>query len=420
MAATAPIPPNGDSVLGAAEGHTKDYGRFLVATGPYMFAGSENLDFSVAADQQTPVAGYQPGKSIQLVRNPSYDPSTDGLRPAYPDAIDITIGGDNNDLYNKILAGELDGVVDGIVPPQVLRQFSTDPTLQPRLHIFPSDAVRYVSFNLAMPPFDDIHVRKAFNLALDKEGMRTLRGGESVGEIAGHIMVNSLENNLLQDYDPYATPNGAGDLEAAKAEMKQSKYDTNGDGVCDAPECSNILAVTDEADPYPDQAALIQQDMDPLGLSFDVKQFERTTMYAKCNEPDAKIAICLGPAWGKDFPDGYTFAGPLFDSSAIFPSCCNYQLLGASPDLLSKDGYDITDVPSADDQIKQANAQTGDARFQAWADLDKSLMEDIVPWAPYLFDNSVSVTSERIVNYDFDQFAGVDAFDKWAIAPSAQ
>jgi hypothetical protein len=30
------------------------------------------------------------------------------------------------------------------------------------------------------------------------------------------------------------------------------------------------------------------------------------------------------------------------------------------------------------------------------------------------------VTSERIVNYDFDQFAGVDAFDKWAIAPEAQ
>ncbi|MFB3739609.1 MAG: ABC transporter substrate-binding protein, partial [Candidatus Velamenicoccus archaeovorus] len=34
MAATAPIPPNGDAPLGAAEGHTKDYGRFLVATGP--------------------------------------------------------------------------------------------------------------------------------------------------------------------------------------------------------------------------------------------------------------------------------------------------------------------------------------------------------------------------------------------------
>lgn len=420
MAATAPIPPNGDAPLGAAEGHTKDYGRFLVATGPYQFAGAENLDFSVPADEQTPVAGYEPGKSVQLVRNPGYDASTDGLRPAYPDGFNISIGGDNNDLYNKIQAGELDGVVDGIVPPQVLRSYSTDPTLQPLLHINPSDAVRYISFNLAAPPFDDIHVRKAVNLALDKAGMRTFRGGESVGEIAGHIMVNSLEDNLLADYDPYATPNSAGDITAAQAEMAQSKYDSNGDGTCDAPECSNILAVTDEADPYPDQAALIQQNMEPLGLTFDVKSFERTTMYNKCNEPEAQVAICLAPAWGKDFPDGYTFADPLFGSAAIFPSCCNYQLVGASPDLLQKAGYDVTDVPSVDDQITSANQQTGDARFQAWADLDTTLMEQVVPWVPYLFDNNVDVYSQRIVNYSFDQFSGLAAWDQLAIDPSAQ
>jgi len=420
MAATAPIPPNGDSPLGAAEGHTKDYGRFLVATGPYEFAGSENLDFSVPADQQTPVAGYEPGRSVQLVRNPNYDPSTDGLRPAYPDGFNITIGGDNNDLYNKVSAGELDGVVDGIVPPPVLRQYSTDPTLQPLLHINPSDAVRYVSFNLAVPPFDDIHVRKAFNLALDKAGMRTLRGGDSVGEIAGHIMVNSLENNLLADYDPYPSPNSAGDINAAKEEMKQSKYDTNGDGVCDDPSCQGILSVTDEADPYPDQAALIQQNMEPLGLTLDVKSFERTTMYNKCNEPEAHVAVCLGPAWGKDFPDGVTFGLALFDSSSIFPSCCNYSLVGASSDLLSKAGYSVTTVDSVDDQIKSANQQTGDARFQAWADLDTNLMEQVVPWAPYLFDNNVDVTSERIINYSFDQFAGLAAYDQYAIAPDAQ
>jgi peptide/nickel transport system substrate-binding protein len=420
MHATAPIPPNGDAPLGAAEGHTRDYGRFLVATGPYQFLGSENLDFSVPADEQTPVAGYVPGRSVQLVRNPNYDPATDGLRPAYPDGFNISIGGDNNDLYNKVQAGELDGVVDGIVPPPVLRAYSTDPTLQPLLHINPSDASRYISFNLAEPPFDDVHIRKAFNLALDKAGMRTFRGGESVGEIAGHIMVNSLQDNLLADYDPYATPNSAGDVTAAQAEVAQSAYDTDGDGVCDAPECSNILAATDEADPYPDQAALIQQNMEPLGLTFDVKSFERTTMYAKCNEPEAHVAVCLAPGWGKDFPDGYTFADPLFGSAAIFPSCCNYQLVGASPELLSKAGYEITEVPSVDDQITAANRQTGDARFQAWADLDTTLMEQIVPQAPYLFDNNVDITSTRIINYSFDQFSGLAAYDQYAIAPDAQ
>jgi peptide/nickel transport system substrate-binding protein len=385
-----------------------------------MFLGSENLDFSLPPDEQTPVAGYDPGQSIELVRNPSYDPATDGLRPAYPDAITTAIGGDNNDLYNKVQAGELDLVYDGIVPPQVLRQYSTDPTLQPLLHINAADAVRYVSFNLAIPPFDDVHIRKAFNLALDKSGLRTLRGGESVGEIAGHIMVNSLEDNLLADYDPYATPNSAGDVTAAQAEIAQSAYDTDGDGVCDAPECSNILAVTDEADPYPDQAALIQQNMEPLGLTFDVKSFERTTMYTKCNAPADQVPICLAPAWAKDFPDGYTFGDPLFGSAAIFPSCCNYSLVGASSDLLTENGYNITEVPSVDEQITTANQLTGDARYQAWADLDTTLMEQVVPWAPYLFDNTVDVTSVRIANYSFDQFSSQAALDQMAIAPEAQ
>ena len=207
MPAAAPIPPNADAALGAAEGHDKNYGRFLVASGPYMFQGSDALDFSQPADDQTPVAGYTPGRSIVLVRNPGWDASTDDLRPAYPDEIDVTIGGNNDDLYNKIESNDLDFVVDGAVPPDVIRKYQTEPGSAEQINVYPSDALRYISFNFLVPPFDDIHVRKAFNWAFDKQGMRQLRGGPTTGEIAGHIMVNSLENNLLKDYDPYATPN---------------------------------------------------------------------------------------------------------------------------------------------------------------------------------------------------------------------
>lgn len=421
MGATAPIPPNGNSPLGAAEGHTKDYGRFLVSTGPYMFEGSEQMDFSVPPDQQKPASGYVPGKSIVLVRNPSYDPSTDGLRPAYPDRIEVQIGGDNNDLYNKIDAGELDFMVDGIVPPDFLQRYQTDPNLQPRLNVYPSDAVRYLSFNVAQPPFDDIHVRKAVNYVLDKTSMRQYRGGPTTGEIAGHIMVDSLLNNLLKDYNPYATPNDAGDVNAAMEEMKQAtEYDTNGDGKCDVPECDNVLAITDEADPYPKQAALIQQNLEQIGITLDVKPFERGTMYAKCSDPSVQMGICLAPAWGKDFPDAVTFGEPLFSSKFLFPAYGNLALLGASPEYLKKYGYKVTSVPSVDSDIEACIAMTGDARVSCWADLDKKLMEEVVPWVPYLFDNSVDIISECIIHYSFDQFAGVAAFDQMAIAPSCQ
>ncbi len=65
--------------------------------------------------------------------------------------------------------------------------------------------------------------------------------------------------------------------------------------------------------------------------------------------------------------------------------------------------------------MNKCTSETGDARVQCWADVDKNLMENVVPWVPYLFDNNVDVFSSRIVNYIFDQFAGVMALDQIAI-----
>ena len=116
--------------------------------------------------------------------------------------------------------------------------------------MYSADGVYYVSFNLAMPPFDDVHVRKAFNWIFDKEGFRQLRGGETTGELAGHNIINSITGNVNAEYDPYATPNGAGDVEKAKEEMAQSKYDSDGDGSGDDPACEGILTMTDREDPH--------------------------------------------------------------------------------------------------------------------------------------------------------------------------
>jgi peptide/nickel transport system substrate-binding protein len=421
MGATAPIPPMGDAVLGAADGHTRDYGRFLVSTGPYQIEGAADLDFSQPVKDQTPVAGYEPGKSIVLERNPYYDAGTDGLRPAYADGIEVTLGGDNNDLYNKIQAGELDFVVDGIVPRDVLKEYATNPDKQDRLHVNNSDGIRYLSMNLAEPPFDDVNVRKAANYALNKDGMRQLRGGDLLGDIAGHVFLNSFfPNNDLADYDPYATPNSAGDVNLAKEAMKQSKYDTDGDGLCDDPVCENVLAITDEADPYPDQAALIQENFAAIGITLDVKPFERGTMYTKCSDPAAHTAICLAPAWGKDYPDPYTFGVPLFSVAYLFPSYGNLALVGADAEYLKKYDYTVTSVPSVEDKIDECKALKDEARTTCWAELDRQLMEEVVPWVPYLFDNNIDVLSDRISNYSFDQFAGLAAYDQMAIAPDQQ
>jgi peptide/nickel transport system substrate-binding protein len=410
MAATAPIPE------GAAEGHNEDYGRVLAASGPYMFEGADQAE--PGGDE--PFSGFDPGRQITFVRNPSWQPETDPLRGefAYADEIDISVGGTEEDNAAKIDNNELDLQFDGVSPAEQIQRYLENPDLQERVFINPSDAIRYLSMNVAQPPFDDINVRKALNFAIDKEGMRRLRpGGELAGEIAGHIMVPGVLGELLADYDRYPTPNNQGDLEAAQEAMRASAYDSDGDGVCDDPACENVLAVTDEADPYPEQAALISENLEAIGITLNVRQFERGTMYENCNDPAAKVPICLAPGWGKDYANGTTFAEPLFGDSALGPeSCCNYSLVGASPEQLQEWGYETTEVPSVDDAIAECDPLTGDEQTQCWADLDVTVMEEVVPWIPYLFDNYVKVTSENVLNYTFDQFAGLPALEKLALA----
>ena len=81
-------------------------------------------------------------------------------------------------------------------------------------------------------------------------------------------------------------------------------------------------------------------------------------------------------------------------------------------------GYDVTEVPSVDDKVDECSAAVDDARFQCWADLDKQLMEDVVPFVPYLFDNNVDIMSPNVTNYSFDQFAGLAAFDQLPVSGS--
>jgi peptide/nickel transport system substrate-binding protein len=409
MPAAAPIPD------GADEGHEEDYGRFLVPSGPYMFEGSDALE----PGGDTPVSGYEPGTSITLVRNPSWNAETDDIREAFIDRFEIAIGGTSEDIFNKIDAGELDLHLDSVPPAQLIQQFQQNPDREDQVHVTSADGTRYLAFNLARPPFDDIHVRKAANFVLDKDGMRRIRGGPIVGEIAGHIIPSSLLGDQLADYDPYASPNGQGDLEAAKEEMRQSKYDTDGDGLCDAPECEGVIGVQDENFPYSDQNALLLDNFGSIGIELDIKSGERSNfMYARCQDPGAEWAICLGPGWGKDYSDATTFGEPLFGSSAIGPdSCCNYSLVGAPSDLLKEHGYEVTEVPSVDEKFAECDQMpVGDERITCWVEFDTELMENVVPWVPYLFDNDPFLTADRVLNYQYDQFSGQPALDHIALA----
>jgi hypothetical protein len=146
-----------------------------------------------------------------------------------------------------------------------------------------------------------------------------------------------------------------------------------------------------------------------------VKELERTAMYSKCNDLNSQVAFCAGPGWFKDYADAYTFGVPLMTSSGLWESCCNYSAMGATPAQLKEWGYSVTETPSLDEKGDECTALTGDERVQCWADMDKQVMEQVVPWVPYLFDNQVDLLSPNLTNYSFDQSASLAAFDQLAV-----
>jgi peptide/nickel transport system substrate-binding protein len=410
MPATAPIPPNPadpNAPLGVAQGHDDDYGRFLVASGPYMFEGSENLDFSLPVDKQKPVAGYVPNKSYSLVRNPSWN--NDDIRPAYVDAIQTAIGGQEAVLDQKVQANEIDLVFDTSAPePEFTRTFQTTPDLQDRIFVNPTAGNYYATMNLGTPPFDDIHVRKAVSLAIDKEGFRRLGGGPTIADLAGHFVPDGLLNDVLKGYDPYATPGekGADDpqgLAAANAEMAQSIYDHNKDGVCDDPVCKNVLTVANNTKTSQAEAALIRQNLEAIGISLDVKSFTQSAAYGKIFDPKNHIAFTTGWAgWLKDYPDAYTFFFPvMYGPNILSQYNTNYSMVGATPQQMRQYGYSVTQVAGMDPQIEKCFPLTGDERVQCWADADRYLMEQVVAIVPLEFSNTVTILSNRVTNFTY-------------------
>jgi peptide/nickel transport system substrate-binding protein len=414
MPAAGPIP---EEVAGCFK-QAGQYGRYVVSSGPYMFEGADQMDAS-SCNALKPVSGFDPNRFMRFVRNPAYDPSTDGTRPSYVDAFDYSINSNPQDIFNKIESGELEGEVEA-PPPQVLRKYSTTSELKDRLQVGAGDRTWYITMNLTQPPFDDIHVRKAMNLVMDKAALQRAWGGPIRGAIAHHIVPDSMFNGDLDDYAPYKTEGDEGNLEAAKEEMRQSKYDSDQDGVCDADECEGLLYVNRNVPPFTDMEPTIVQNASSIGINLTPREFEDA--YPIIQDATRNVPVSSVPGWGKDFADASTFM-VLFDSASILPQGnVNYALVGLTPEAAREGNIKgtVENLPSVDERINECEPLTGDERVMCWQELDKHLMENVVPWVPYLDATNVDVLGPAVTAYEYDQFSGEAAFSRVAVDPSKQ
>ena len=306
MPATAPIPEE------VAKCHTQaaEYGRYIVSSGPYMIEGADKLDFSSCAAQK-PISGFNPNTGLTLVRNPDYDPATDdtSIRQSNPDRFEITVNTNVDNIFDKIERGELEGSFE--TPTNAtLRKFLQDPEIRQQLRVNSGDRIWFAYMDLAVPPFDDIHVRKAMNLVMDLEGVQRAWGGP----VQGHTPTDLLPDTLLpeltaENYTPFQKPPFAGDVEAAKAEMKQSPYDTDQDGLCDAPECKGIVHLNRNFAPWSTHSPIIVQSAAKIGVQLETREASRSAVNDASGRPAREIPISSGNGWGKDYADPFNLHG---------------------------------------------------------------------------------------------------------------
>jgi peptide/nickel transport system substrate-binding protein len=434
MPAAAPIPPE----IGKCFKAQLEYGQYVISSGPYMIDGIDKLDpSSCKAFRAKKPSGFSFNKELDLVRNPNYDPATDSktVREALPDRYEITQDTNAKDCFERVETNKIDWC-DAAVTGDVIQTYQTTPALQNLIHTQLDNSTWFLSMNLTEPPFDDIHVRKAVNYALDKNALRRLRGGPLSTDVAEHIIPPSLLGGQLAagQFDPYG-PNHDGDLAKAKEEMKMSKYDKNGDGLCDdqspvagehrtvcGSKSGPIVVINRQTEPYTEYEPVWSKALEGLGMK--VRYSRVPSFYGVAGDISAHPVIGVGGGWGPDWPDPGIFLEQIMTSGAIHDQTYNVGLVGITKAQAKQFGtlFPSTGVPSIDADYQTCSGKaTGSAdRTNCFIELDKKIMNDIVPWAPYRWGKALRVVSAAVTGYDFDLFSTDASLAHMGIDPSKQ
>jgi ABC-type transport system substrate-binding protein/DNA-binding SARP family transcriptional activator len=157
----------------------------LPATGPYK------------------IAGYQKKGVVVLVRNPRFHVwSTEAQPNGYPDKIVERYRYTGAQAIHAVERGEADVTTDGL-------DQTWPPALAASLHmrhlsqLYPEPTLYHIGvwLNTRLAPFDDVRVRRAFNLAVDRDRLAQITGGA----VACQYLPPNVNGYSL--YCPYNGPN---------------------------------------------------------------------------------------------------------------------------------------------------------------------------------------------------------------------
>ena len=245
---------------------------------PNNYGGKSETDFYNAPVGTGPFKWdfWHKGSALKLVKNPLY------WQKGLPYLNSVTWADVPNDNTRELQLKGGQAQIDQT--PAWSTVSSLKSTSGVAMHLFNSTQTNYMAFNEQRKPFQDVHVRRAISLAIDRNALvKAILFGN--GKPA-----NSLFPPQVPFYDPN-TPGLQYDVKAAKAEMAKSSVPHGF--------TTSILISAGNSDSKT-IATILQSELKPLGIKLNITTLDPNV--ANNDEQTLKYDMVL-TLWTMDIPD---------------------------------------------------------------------------------------------------------------------
>ena len=327
--------------------------RGVPGTGPYM------LEPPMSAD------------GLTLVRNPEFEVWSAAAQPdGYVERIEWTFGVEPDAQVAAVAAGEADVALD------TSRSNRLEELLvlhAGQVHTSSNALTVYIVLGTESPPFDDVRVRRALNLAVDRERIVQIKGGHRVALPTCQQLPPNFPG--YEPYCPYTMnpgPDGTGSWTAPNMKEAQRIVDRSGTA-----EMKVVIEYTADW-PEPEIVDYLVELLDEIGY----RGRQRLS-----NEPLSPGSFQMAPTgWSADYMAASNFMNLLRCGTATRPS---------------DGGFCSPRIDEMMDRATGMQVEDPTGAGARWAEIDRAVVDQ----APYLWlYNLIAIefVSERVGNYQWN------------------
>ncbi|MGO8950889.1 MAG: ABC transporter substrate-binding protein [Ktedonobacterales bacterium] len=331
----------------------------LLDNGPF---GGNMYDLSVDTHQGT----------ITLIRNPNFWGTAPKLKQ-----LDFTVYESDTAPYTDYL----DGKLDQSAPAS--SQFK-NAKARTDFHEISSLAIFYYAPNWTKPPFNDVRVRQAFDLAINKTVIaNTVNQG--IDFATNHIVPSGMPGYNTSLKGPDGTTNLSGNTTKATALMQAYANDKCGGVIANCPAIA-MLAPQGTTEQNQDTAVLGMWNAAFPGLKITITYEDFNTLIPTIFSPNTPQIYSLG--WIADYPDPQDWLSLQFSPSA---SNNGNQVMLASANTL---------MAEADQNLNPTQ------RFAEYNQAEQQLVTDVA-WIPLDQEYAFWNVQPYVHNFTFDSYGFV-------------